>query len=731
MYTPFESYAFRLPALPFVYLVEMLSYSKTPEQLMADKRIRDIIYVASPVLHAEIEKYFLGKVEDSKKKERIILSFVKYYSRMCTRCTPFGLFASCSVGCIGSHTRFQVTNGLKRCARLDMFYLCSLAQYLSGLSEVQRQLKYFSNNSLYKVGRGYRYISYRYLNSRRMHSIASIEGAASLDWVLKKAKTGISIPEIESYFKKSGFGVDETERFVMELINSRVLVSELEPNVTGEFYFDQLAKRLNDIYFPPENKNLKTFLIEIDNILKKKNKGIESHILDDYKKITSLATILPVPFVEGQLLQVDLGRENEVAVLGREVYEELQSLISFLLKINSNEKNATLNSFQREFYDRYEEQEVPLALVLDPELGIGYPVSHGIADISPLIEQLFLPLKSDKFTSTTMDVSSLLLGKLLEMQQSGEKEIVLTPDDLKGEEGSMEKLPNTIYAMVQIAKNGVNDFLLNVKSIGAFAANLLSRFSHLCPELENLVIEITRKEQELTSEGILAELVHLPNSRVGNILSRPHIRDCEIVYLAHSDLPENRQMNVSDLLLSCHGGELILRSKKMGKRVFPRLTNAHNYYLDTLPIYRFLGDMQYYNERNIYNFNWGNLGNLLDFRPRIRYRKMILSLASWTVNLKEINSFFLLDEENLLERMSDWRVSRAIPKYVILADGDNELFVDMSSVISLKALYSVVKKRRSFIITEFFFSGEEWTVCGEEGGYTNEFIIPFYRRGNE
>lgn len=65
----------------------------------------------------------------------------------------------------------------------------------------------------------------------------------------------------------------------------------------------------------------------------------------------------------------------------------------------------------------------------------------------------------------------------------------------------------------------------------------------------------------MSPDSILAELVYLPESRTGNILMRPHIREYELAYMSDSDLPKDKMLYVSDLLLSVRNGKLHLRSK--------------------------------------------------------------------------------------------------------------------------------------------------------------------------
>ena len=154
---------------------------------------------------------------------------------------------------------------------------------------------------------------------------------------------------------------------------------------------------------------------------------------------------------------------------------------------------------------------------------------------------------------------------------------------------------------------------------GTSAANLLARFAYTDVAIEDLINQITQKEQSLNEHATFAEIAHLPDSRVGNILFRPHIRECEIVYLSNSTLSEEQKIHLSDVMISYRLGRLVLRSKKWDREIIPRLTNAHNYSRSSIPVYRFLCDMQHQGRTNLY-FNWGYLEEDLDFLPRVRYK---------------------------------------------------------------------------------------------------------------
>lgn len=727
MFQPFEKFVYRLPAFSVNQLMKLLDTEEELSGWLVDERIRETVYVGSPDLYKEMQKLVNGEIKEGDKKRKIETSLVKYLSRMSTRCTPFGLFATCSPGKIDDTTQFDITNEIGRCTRLDMYYLCALAQFLEYLPDIRREVRYYSNNTLYKVDKCMRYIEYKYLNKRRMHTISSVERSKYLDVILKKAVPGIMLKDMVSYLKEQEIEEPEAQLFIESLIQSQLLVSELDVNITGETYLNKIITILSKISLEDSTRRLLDSLCSINDLLKKIDIGM-THSLINYRKIVDIVSEIPVPYMENYLFQVDATRKSTVATLGKSVIAELQSVLSFFSKMGGMKNSSSLDNFRTAFYKRYEEREVPLAIALDSELGIGYPAGHGIGDISPIVDNLILPAQKQRTVKTTTNVPTLMLQRLLKAVEDGVGEIILHPEEFKSVSENWNGFPETLYAMFQVMKGENGNPLLYIKSIGGgSAANLLSRFAHLDSQMEELVKSISEKESELVTDGILAEIVHLPGSRVGNILSRPHIREHEIVYLTSSDLPETNKIYIDDLMLSCRGGRLVLRSKKMNKKIFPRLTSAHNYYNDTLPVYRFLCDMQHQGKWTSFGLGWGELANLLDYKPRIRYGNSILSLASWRVRQDEVTAFTRLSDADLVNNVTEWRMKRNIPLIALLAEGDNELFIDFRSICSIRAFLSAVKKRPVFQLLEFIFAQNELVVKGVDGEYLNECIVAFYK----
>ena len=70
-----------------------------------------------------------------------------------------------------------------------------------------------------------------------------------------------------------------------------------------------------------------------------------------------------------------------------------------------------------------------------------------------------------------------------------------------------------------------------------------------------------------------------------------------------------------------------------------------------------------------------------------------------------------------------------IPQNSLLADYDNELYVDWNNILSIRAFLSTVKTRKNFLIKEFLFADKNLMIKDEKGfGYLNECIVSFQKK---
>ena len=640
-YLPFINFVLRTPLLSFSQFEDILFRLKNNEEvlkiILQDTAILEAIYLGSPVLYDEILKYLVGKLPDKKEEERLTYSVLRYLTRMSTRCTPFGLFAGCTMGNINENTEIALCerNNYTRHTRLDMNYLCALSQDIAKIPIVKQTIKFYPNTSIYEYGDQIRYVEYKYLNAKRMHNIVSVDNSEYVQNVLKKASDGACLHELAELLIDEDISIEDATFFINELVDNQLLVNELEPSITGEGNFEQLLKVLEPI---PEIEDLKTNLKKINDLLD----AIDANTIGEtqvfYNQIVEIIKELKTEFEIKFLFQSDMLKPTVKSAISKEIIDDIYEGLVLLNKLTPKPSNNTLLSeFAKSFYERYEEQSVSLLKVLDTELGVGYRQNSGLeGDINPLIDDIVLLQAANNNTDVQWNgTQSVLHKKFLAAYAEKKTEIEITDKDFENIKPNWDDLPSTISVMCEIfAYNEENKSIYLHSAGGSSAANLLGRFCHTDQELHNYVLNITQTEQELNPDVIYAEIVHLPESRIGNILLRPILRKYEIPYLAKSAVDKEFQLPLSDLYVSAQMGIVKLYSKKLQKQIIPRLSTAHNYSFGAMPVYHFLCDSQTQNLRGGIGFNWSNLTNEYAFLPRVRYKNLILSLARWIIKMR-------------------------------------------------------------------------------------------------
>jgi hypothetical protein len=734
-YKHFPKFILRTPLFPLGFLKPLTEGSSTDEEDLAEvcrnRLVQEAIWLGSPDLHSRLQAWLSGDVTDREKVLRIQYALMRYILRMCSRSTPFGLFAGISVGTIGEKEDIQLVaqSSYKRYTRLDMQYICALTQNLTQHKTIREKLAHYPNSSLYRVGDKARYVEYRYREKIRTHHIVEIDWTPYLDSVLELAQSGATIRTLADNLVDDDITYDEAEAYIEELVAGQVLVSELEPAVTGSEPLDYLTTCLTPI---PDTENIKQLMTDVRRSLKRVDDSVMGTTISAYADITDSLRPLETDFEEKFLFQVDMVKPTLSCTLPEAMLDDILKGLQVLVRLSpTTQKNTRLSDFAQAMRERYETREIPLLHALDSDAGIGYIQSNVDGTVAPLVDDLQLPESQDGAAITWTKIDSFLLSKYSQVLKEQMPKLVLTDADLTSFVANWDNLPDTFSTMVTILKNNKGSgstYTYEISGIaGSSAGNLIGRFCHAESEVESHVRTITQKEAELKESSILAELVHLPYSRVGNVLHRPVLREYEIPYLARSAMPEHHQIHLNDLLVSVNGNHIVLRSRRLNKEVVPRLTCAHNFRASTLHVYRFLADLQTQNSR-IARFMWSSVYNECDFFPRVSYKNIILSPARWRIKRNEIKRMLsLTTDKELVTAVKRWTERRSIPVYVLLNDADNQLLVNLENAFCIRTLFSATKGRNEFMLTESLFHSGESIVKSSEGIFAHEIVLSFYR----
>jgi hypothetical protein len=733
-YKNFSKYILRTPLFSFSSYQELTANAEISDEdfktVCTNPIVREALFLASPSLFEEMNRWLDGEKEDPKKEEKLRFSILKYISRMSSRCTPFGLFAGCSVGEFGEETAIELkgSDQNKRHTRLDMNYLVALSQDLVTNKKIREQLLFFPNSSIYKAGPQLRYIEYKYFNSRRHHHIVAVDDTEYLAIVLEKASHGASLSQLASLLVDDEISIEEATEFIEELVSSQLLISELEPSVSGPEFLDQICNVLERLQGVDD---ILKALKEADSRITKIDQSIGNNP-SVYLELSEFLQELDTDFELKFMFQTDMVLQNTKNTLSQSVVDDIQKGYALLNRLTFPQTTTTLTKFKDAFHERFEEREVPLSTALDVEIGIGYKQDQGAGDVNPLVDNIMVPGRQSKHPVMEVRWSSIngfMQDKMIEAFKNDDYVITLEEADFKDYDLNWNDLPDTMSCMIEILDGEDGQHKIKFSGGGgSSAANLLGRFCHGDQQLFDYTQEMVDLEAEMNKDKILAEIVHLPESRVGNILMRPDLRKYEIPYLAKSIKDEEDQLPIDDLMVSVKNhSKVLLRSKKYDKEVVPHLTNAHNYSANSLPIYHFLSDMQTQGIRSGVGFGLGPFSGDFAFVPRVEFNNLILSDATW--NLKKSHIEPLLksknDNEKLTAEIKTLRDSLKMPQYVILADGDNELLVNFGNLTSVRMLLNTVSKRGSFKLTEFLFSESGVVKEGKEY-YTNQVVVSFY-----
>ncbi len=687
------------------------------------------LFVASPSLHPGIEHW--KRDPDSKKGLQAERALVRYFERMCTRSTPFGLFSGCSVGRIEPDDQIRLNLSSREeyrpCSRLDFDYLFALTSCLTRDSTLRVQLRYWPNSSLHRVGDALHYVESRFAGTNRSHHLVRVEADEYVNRVLERAGRGASVSELADCVLNatcdSTISREEAEEYIQEIIEQQVLVSSLSPVVTGPSPVDDLIAQLDEL--PDATSVVATLRWASDKLREIDQKGVGISP-EEYQAITSRLETLPAKVEPAKLYQIDLIKPVRSATIPKPVLDELIRGAEILGRLGYTSEPEELKRFRETFLARYELAWVPLIEALDEEIGVGFGAIGA--------EGLPIAGADRPGSGHVPKFQGSLFKKFFEAVRDGRGEMALALDlnDIPAEQDAA-RFPDSFALNAVLVASGPDavargNFELVLKGgVGPDGARFFGRFCHADPDLEQCVRRQLREEERHDPDAIFAEIVYLPEGRIGNVLCRPVLREYEIIYLGRSGAPLERQLPITDLMVAVQGSRIILRSRKLDRRIIPRLTNAHGFMNQKLPsLYRLLCCLQHQGGVSVPGFSWGPLESL-DHLPRLTCGRVVLALARWRLNANEIKSLNSRERSTTFCAIQELRRKRGLPRWIVLQEIDNALAVDLENPLSVDAFVHVLKRKQQAIVLEMYPTPEQLCVSSPEGHFFHELNVPMVR----
>ncbi len=697
----------------------------------------EAVFLGSPDLEDRISVYVAKPERD--EGQRIERALYKYFARMASRPTPFGVFAGCSAVPYGRETDLALAPfaSYRRRSRLDMNFVSELAMNLEKDAGIKDELRFFPNPSIYSAAGRTRYVEARMADNRRLHHLVAIERNEFLDFALARAQDGATPAELAAAIAAYDAEIElaQAREFVDELIASQLLVSEISLNVTGPEVvprmLDKLAACRNAQDMASVLRSAELTLKDIDQ----RPLGLEPSA---YRELAKRLEPLPAKVDLKTLIQVDLLKPAPEASLGQSVLKEVLRGVELLHKIGPWAPFPSLTRFKEDFRRRYEDQDVPLLQALDEDVGIGFEKSSSPgAEDSPLLAGMNLAGAAKPNARAADSRVPVLLRILARALRDGALEIELTDDDVKDlTTTDPSPLPDSMDVMFTIAaadrqRLAQGDFRILLLHVGGPpGSRMLGRFCHLDPAMEAAVREHVRQEEALRPAAIFAEIIHLPEGRIGNILFRPILREHELTILGYSTLPREAQIPLTDLMVGVRGERIVLRSRRLNREIVPRLSSAHNYSGIGIGIYKFLCSLQSQGVAASRSWVWGALDES-PFLPRVVHGKFVLACATWKIFARDVEGWGKDDGLRGFEAFQAWRAANRLPRRCELVQSDNTLYLDLDNPLSVDTLLDMARKYKGCVLREIYPGPDELVAHGPEGVFTHEIIMPIIRLPSE
>jgi|GEM_PF-1314336 len=731
-YESYENFMLRAPLLPVGFLSTI---PDLPEQLLP--WLKDLW--RNPIIR---EGILLGSYEFSRMADHefdagnhstpdtgIHYSLLRYLCRFSSRCTPFGTFAGFVTGTTGSETMISLSkiSDHQLHARPDMEYLMAIAHQLESEEAIREKLMYSPNTSLYRVGSRWHYVevSKPAAAVNKIYDVVTIDDGGVVEKVLEYCGTGRKLSDIRNFLIDLGWEPAEVINYVDTLVGSQVIVSELGPVLCGPEYIDVLTGHLDHEFV---THIVVQSLLNLKGIFEKMNRP--SLVLENLPQINPVLENIPLPVNRNHLVQVDMKLGNSALTVDSHLTGQVIFGLRIMKALSSPGRTDVMKGFREAFIKRYGDRKVQLVKVLDPETGIGLEgmVESYWTDPVPWIDDLRWGPGFGTASSQPDPGNSWLVAKYGEVIRKNQLYLELESSDLQAVDIHSGTWPAQMTAMVELFETGQPGemnihFLLGSSGNPAY---LLGRFGFADPDAtKQWISKLVKDEQAVDPEAVFAEVVHLPEDRTGNVLQRPAFLTYEIPYLARSAKPPDKQIPVTDLLVSIENQRIILYSARSGKRVRPLMTNAYNHQLGHLAVYKFLSRVQLQDPGLLFKPDWGEAVRNSSFTPGIRFKNLILSSPVWSVRCQDIGRFFNSGNNEFdLPALITWKNELQMPDEMLWVSYDQELYFNWTHPNLLMALWDTIRNLSAIKVRPFYLSSGT-PVKSEYGSHANQFVFCF------
>lgn len=704
LYLPAQFFLVRCASYPidcFFSLSQSSDGTDLKNRYLNDPHFRQALAFSSQSLSSQIRA---GKIDKA-----VTRALYKYFSRISTRGTPFGLLSFVSWGSAADSVRSKLkTHLLKKRARPDMGWLHNYIDTLINKSLSIMDLSVENNPIISK--RINRYIV-TYLIDKKENASVSIKKNPITDFIFLTCKSSIKVKELVKLIQKRfpQVNVEKTIEVIRLLINQQFLWCTLYPSVTNFLPLSNLIKQVPES-IKPSIKDLSK-KIEIYNRLPIQESEEFLYKVTDEMSQKAASRRLP--------LQVDFGIPNKQIELPFEILKQVAKSAEILWKLNAlKEQQVSLNKYHTKFLKKFGQRRlVAINELLDPIIGLGSP-EYDLANPR---------LSESSELSQYYQWLGLALSKALKNQES---EIVI--DDRRISElvpnSDLSRAGTSMDVFFEVCASSVED--LNVGKYQVLINNFVStggatfgRFMDLLsPDLGHQLKAFSKEESDLEKDTVFIEAFYLPqSSNVQNVAISPSFRSIKLDLSPGAD----SSMLLKDIYVGATKDFLYFTDKKGSKDFRFISTNV------LVPSHapeqlRFMLEVTQQRSSRMRLWPWGTYSSHT-YLPRVRYKQTILSPQRWMVTLSCIDAHMSNSIEVISQKLKKWIHDWQLPKYVFITEGDNRLLINSSFNEHILIAASFLKKKEKIFLIEKIKQDKGDWVESDLGRHSTEFVLPIMK----
>jgi len=613
------------------------------------------ISISSAAFYETIKEIKANELQNLPPK--VYFTIWKYFNRAKFRSTPYGTFAGFSLlnnAIKPSESSIVIEETQKVRELIDWPYKNDLQLPMAEL--LQKNCLLFSNSSYYLTSNSIRYIAC----TDGVFELAELDQNEFVQQILAACLKPTRLNDLVKQLNLDDAEIQNLFGLLQDMYDLQLVFTNYDPNIIGEDYFERLG--LNATADVP-------------------------------KYLIAQRTVLS-------------GCINERSL------QAIPGLINILHSIMPVKGHNALSQFQLRFKKKFEDQEVPLLLALDPEMGVGYDELEQSGQKNDFITR-FINKPSKQAASE--NIKSSLKTYLTEQKFEKDKPIYLNKLALAPDQKSVP-LPNS-FSMVM----SVHDDLIFVEQIGGVTSNALSgRFTMADEGIAQYAKMIAAAEQQANPDVLFFDVAYMVEANVDNVNRRKLIYGHQLSILNFDTSADPLALN--DIQISVKGTEIILRSKQLNKRLVPRMASAYNYIRSDLSVFRLLCDLQHQGLQTNLSFPLDAIIPDLDYYPRLQYQNIVLSNNKWRVKKEALLG---ADQKKMISIVEcrSYLNSLGISEYFKAGMSDQTLCFSLKNDDDINAFLQYVLKHGNTYVEEMVMPQKSIVVDEAAKPYLAQFVL--------